>query len=234
MELSKVSQYTALARFGVRTPETFAVSVGGDRQSTAERVAQVAASEFGDEPFILKPNRGGKGYGVQLFQNSTAVYDHIIDVSSPAPLDGIWLIQKYVRAPDKCIIRSEFVGGEFLYAVRVDASKGFELCPADVCQTNESVVGRRPMFEIAENFYHPVLDRYRACLATNDIMIAGVEMLFDEAGEAWTYDINTNTNYNPEAEATAGYTATSQAGMHAIARYLGRELAALEKLTNAA
>ena len=59
-------------------------------------------------------------------------------------------------------------------------------------------------------------------------------MLIDEAGDAWTYDINTNTNYNPEAEAASGYTGSSRAGMHAIAGYLGRELAALEKLANAA
>jgi len=231
LELSKVSQYTALAKFGILTPETFAVAVGPDRQSTAERVRQVAGLKFGDEPFILKPNRGGKGYGVQLFQNNAAAYDHIIEGRSPAPLDGIWLVQKYVRVPDKCIIRNEFVGGEFLYAVRVDASKGFELCPADACQDNEAVVGSGPMFEIFENFHHPLLERYRACLATNDIQIAGVEMLIDEAGEAWTYDINTNTNYNPEAEAASGYAGTSRAGMHAIAGYLGREL---EKLTNIA
>ena len=96
------------------------------------------------------------------------------------------------------------------------------------------------MFEIIENFRHPVLDRFRACLKANDIQIAGVEMLIDEggqasgAGAAWAYDINTNTNYNPEAEAAAGLTATSRAGMHAIAGYLGRELAALELVTDAA
>ena len=90
------------------------------------------------------------------------------------------------------------------------------------------------MFEIIENFHHPVLDRYGACLAMNGIQIAGVEMLIDEDGEAWTYDINTNTNYNQEAEAACGYTGTSRAGMHAIAGYLGRQLDAHEELTNIA
>jgi hypothetical protein len=234
LELSKVSQYTALAKFGVRTPETFAVAVGPDGQSTAARVMKVAGSQFADEPFILKPNRGGRGVGVQLFQNSVAAYDYIIDGKSAAPLDGIWLVQKYVRAPDKHIIRSEFVAGEFLYAVRVDASKGFELCPADACQVDNEAVGSRFMFDIIEDFHHPVLDRYRACLAMNDIQIAGVEMLIDGDGEAWTYDINTNTNYNQEAEAVSGYTGTSRAGMHAIAEYLGKQLDAVEELTKIA
>ena len=31
------------------------------------------------------------------------------------------------------ITRAEFVGGRFLYAVEVDTSSGFELCPADAC-----------------------------------------------------------------------------------------------------
>jgi hypothetical protein len=40
------------------------------------------------------------------------------------------------------------------------------------------------------------------------------------AGEIYTYDVNTNTNYNPDAEAAAGVY-----GMRAIAAYLGGELA---------
>jgi hypothetical protein len=39
---------------------------------------------------------------------------------------------------------------------------------------------------------------------------------------AYTYDVNTNTNYNAEAEAAAG---GGRRGMHAIAAYLGAELA---------
>lgn len=234
LELSKVAQYTALARFGVRTPDTFAVSVGADLTSTADRVTKVATEKFSDEPFILKPNRGGRGVGVELFQDSSAAHDYLTDAVTPQPLDGIWLVQKYIPSPDKCIIRSEFVGGEFLYAVRVDASHGFELCPADACQTDETAVSNRPMFEILKDFHHPVLDRYRACLAMHGIEIAGIEMLIDEDGVAWTYDINTNTNYNQEAEETAGYTATERAGMQAIAGYLGRQLEAHEELTNIA
>jgi hypothetical protein len=44
----------------------------------------------------------------------------------------------------------------------------------------------------------------------------------DGAGEAYTYDVNTNTNYNSVAEARAG-----RYGMRAIASLLGRELKAL-------
>ncbi len=42
----------------------------------------------------------------------------------------------------------------------------------------------------------------------------------DAAGAVYTYDVNTNTSYNPEAEARAGRSA-----MTALARFLGAELA---------
>ena len=32
------------------------------------------------------------------------------------------------------IYRAEFVGGCFLYLVKIDATGGFELCPADACE----------------------------------------------------------------------------------------------------
>ena len=56
-------------------------------------------------------------------------------------------------------------------------------------------------FQILKEFDHPLLPRWRAFLAANDIEVAGVEFIVDEAGRAFTYDINTNTNYNPDAEA---------------------------------
>jgi hypothetical protein len=50
----------------------------------------------------------------------------------------------------------------------------------------------------------------------------------DRAGNAYTYDLNINTNYNADAEDAAG-----RSGMDAIAAFLGRELdrLALPQLT---
>jgi hypothetical protein len=75
-------------------------------------------------------------------------------------------------------------------------------------------------FRILRDFAHPLIPRWQAFLAANDISIAGVEFIVDEAGRAFTYDINTNTNYNPDAEARDG-----RSGMGAIAGYLGGLLA---------
>ena len=43
------------------------------------------------------------------------------------------------------------------------------------------------------------------------------------------YDVNTNTNYNPDAEARDGRAGTDRSGGGAIATYLGSELAALRE-----
>jgi hypothetical protein len=111
--------------------------------------------------------------------------------------------------------------------VRVDTSQGFELCPADACQVDAAVsAGVCPAeapsekFRIVRQFDHALLPRWQAFLAANDIGIAGVEFIVDERGRSFTYDINTNTNYNPDAEAKDG-----RRGMGVIADYLGQLLA---------
>jgi hypothetical protein len=144
--------------------------------------------------------------------------------------DGITLIQEYIRAPEPVITRVEFVGGQFLYAVQVDTSLGFELCPADVCQVGDAFcpvgdtapIAAAARFRIVEGFADPVVERYQRFLAANGIGIAGIEFITDADGRSYTYDVNTNTNYNSAAEAEAG-----RYGMRAIAEYLGRELARL-------
>ena len=221
LEISKIAQYTELAKFGIRTPRTVA-AVGRDNI--------VAAARLVGAPFITKHNRAGKGLGVKLFQDLGALQAHVDSPQFEDSVDGITLIQEYIRAPEPYITRVEFVGGRFLYAVRVDTTLGFELCPADVCQVGDAFcpVGETPApaaprFRIIRNFAHPIIERYRRFIVDNGIGIAGIEFIVDGAGELYTYDVNTNTNYNSAAEAEAGIY-----GMRAIAAYLGRELKRLE------
>lgn len=226
LEISKIAQYGALARHGIRTPRTIA-AVGRDRIVTA------AGKMHGS--FITKHNRAGKGLGVKVFQNVDALAAHVDSSSFEDSIDGITLIQEYIRAPQPYITRVEFVGGRFLYAVRVDTSLGFELCPSDVCQIDdafcpagETPVGATaadtPRFQIVRDFADPIVERYRRFIADNGIGIAGIEFITDVHGDSYTYDVNTNTNYNSDAESAAGIY-----GMRAIAAYLGSELKKLER-----
>jgi glutathione synthase/RimK-type ligase-like ATP-grasp enzyme len=221
LEISKIAQYAALEQHGIRTPRTFA-AVGVD--SIIE-----AARRIGP-PFITKHNRAGKGLGVKLFHGVDALEAHVGSTAFEDSVDGVTLVQEYIRAPKPFITRVEFVGDRYLYAVQVDTTLGFELCPADVCQVDDAFcpVGESaapsPRFRIIRDFAHPIVERYRRFIAANGIGIAGIEFIADANGEIYTYDVNTNTNYNPAAEAAAGIY-----GMRAIAAYLGRELRKLEQ-----
>jgi len=224
LEISKIAQYTALADFGIRTPRTIA-AVGRDHI--------VAAALRMTGPFITKHNRAGKGLGVRLIQNIEALREHLETPAFEPSVDGITLIQEYIQAPEPFITRAEFVGGKFLYAVRVDTSLGFELCPADVCQVGDAFCpagapAAAPQFRILNGFSHPLIERYQRFLAANGIGIAGIEFIADREGELYTYDVNTNTNYNAAAEAEAGIY-----GMRAIAAYLERERRELEQAARA-
>jgi hypothetical protein len=181
---------------------------------------------------ILKHNRAGKGLGVRLFLSASALEGHLASGDFEPSIDGITLVQRYIEAPEPFITRVEFVGGKFLYAVRVDTSQGFELCPADACQIDSPslavacpAVAPSDKFQIVRDFDHPLLPKWQAFLAANDIRIAGIEFITDKGGRSFTYDVNTNTNYNPDAEAKDGRAGSSRSGMGAIASYLGDLLA---------
>jgi Carbamoyl-phosphate synthase L chain, ATP binding domain len=229
LEISKVAQYESLAKFGIATPATIA-AVGREHLPRA-------ASAIG-YPIIFKHNRAGKGLGVKLIYSEAALNEHLGSEAFEDSVDGIMLVQRYIKAPEPFITRVEFIGGQFLYAVRVDTSQGFELCPADACQIEEPgaacpAVAPADKFQILPRFEHPLIPAWQSFLAANDVGVAGIEFIEDAHGHPYTYDINTNTNYNPEAEAKDG-----RRGMQAIAvhlkRLLGQHYGSAGRLTSAA
>ena len=214
LEISKVVQYLALEDAGIPVPRTIAV-VGRD--------AIVEAWDHFDGPVITKHNRGGKGLGVRLFRDRETLRDYVIGDDFDPPVDGVTLVQEYIQAPEPCIVRVEFIGRELLYAVRVDTSDGFELCPADVCDLEVPTcmfeAGNDPVqtgkFEILRDFEPPFLSGMQQVMRENDIHIAAFEYILDKTEKAYVYDINTNTNYNSTAERHAGVSA-----MDRLADYL--------------
>lgn len=216
LELSKANQYMALNQAGIATPKTIA-AVG--KQQLIE-----AAKQLGTYPFITKHNRAGKGQGVYLFESIDKLQDYVDNPEFDAPIDGITLVQEYIQSPEPFIIRHEFIGGKFLYGVKVDTSEGFELCPADACSiedmfcptdANAVRVPTKAKFEILEDYRPAFIDKYETFLQHNSIQVAGIEAIQDTNGLSYTYDVNTNTNYNSDAEAKAGKFA-----MLALAKYL--------------
>lgn len=225
LEISKVRQYAALERHGIAVPHTV-LTAGRDQ------IVSAARRHFREGPVILKPNRGGKGLGVQLFQTADALATYVESAAYEPPVDGLQLLQEYIRAPRPVITRAEFVGSRFLYAVEVDTKQGFELCPADVCAVEDSAcpVGETTArFRVIPGIDPALCDRIERLLAASGIDIAGVEFIETPDGRRLVYDLNTNTNYNPEAEAEAGIAGTSRSGPGAIAAFLSTQLTGLRR-----
>jgi len=68
----------------------------------------------------------------------------------------------------------------------------------------------------------PLLRRFEALMAANDVSVAGAELIVDAAGKAWCIDFNTNTNYSVAAETRFG---ERFKGAKVLAAFLQRQLA---------
>ena len=209
LEVNKAAQYAALEAAGITVPRTL-VGLGFPAITRL-------LDRFGEGPVILKPNRGGKGSGVAGFETAAAAAAAIKAGDIEPSIDGVTLVQSYIQSPRGIVTRAEFIGGKFHYAVEIDATKGFELCPSEVCQ----MPGKEapPQFTIIDSI-DPELQRgFETFLEVNDVDIAGIEFVTDVNGHSYTYDVNTNTNYNPDAEKIAARNAPA-----AVAQFLITEL----------
>ena len=226
LEISKSLQYKELESFGIKTPKTIYCS---NKESILK-----SANVF-TKPFITKHNRGGKGLGVKLFNNKKELDSYVSSVNFEPSIDGITLLQDYIDANPKVIKRVEFVNSKFLYTVEVDASEGFELCPA--CPEDQNDIPQQQIagefcpttgnkFKIIKNYeMNELIKKYEKFIAANGIEIAGIEYITDKKGEVYTYDVNTNTNYNSQAEKNSEIK-----GMKSIAAFLKEELLLLSNI----
>lgn len=220
LEVRKFDQYALLQDAGIRVPHTVATC---GAQALIEAAQKFSAQSGG--PFIVKPNRGGKGLGVRLFQNADELKALIDGVKGDLEQldfiseDGVHLVQEYIVGKEKKILRNEFINGRYYYSVEVNTEEGFELCPADACCIMDAKPDpTKPKFRILDGFTHPLKDKYEAFLKAHGIEVAAFESIEAADGTLYTYDINTNTNYNQSAEDAA---AKDYSAYGAVADFLG-------------
>ena len=213
LEISKSLQYKRLKEHGIKIPRSiFCSGVDGILK---------AADNF-TKPFITKHNRAGRGLGVKLFQNKEELDTYVKGKNFEDSIDGITILQEYIEADPKVITRIEFINSKFYYAVQVDASDSFQLCPADSCNIEEQFCPTNPdgnKFMIVKDYRDTILEKYEKFLKANNVEVAGIEYVKDTNGINYTYDVNTNTNYNSIAEKKTNFS-----GMKAIAEFLKFEL----------
>ena len=226
LEISKSLQYKELENFGIKTPMTVYCS---------NKESILKAANIFRKPFITKHNRAGKGLGVKLFNSKQELDSYVSSKNFEPSIDGATLLQEYIDAKPKIINRVEFVNSEFLYTVEVDASEGFELCPAcpedQINEPNTQFFGEfcptiGNKFRIIKDYKkNSLIDKYKKFISANGIEIAGIEYIADKNGTIYTYDVNTNTNYNGQAEKDFEIK-----GMRSIADFLKKELLQLNNI----
>ena len=226
LEISKSLQYKELESFGIKTPKTIYCS---------NKESILKSANIFRKPFITKHNRGGKGLGVKLFNNKKELDSYVSGKDFEPSIDGITLLQEYINASPQVINRVEFVNSKFLYTVEVDASEGFELCPA--CPEDQDEIPQQQIagefcpttgnkFKILKDYKkNTLINNYEKFIAINGIEITGIEYIVDKNGTIYTYDINTNTNYNSQAEKSSKIK-----GMKSIAKFLKEELLLLNNI----
>jgi hypothetical protein len=212
-ELSKAGQLSLLEELGLPYPKACVI----------HRASQAPAATEGLRwPVVVKPNIGGSGAGVKRF-------DHISQLEAAAHLppgdpdalafglDSTALVQEFIPAREKHIVRVEVLNGCYLYAIKVHITgETFDLCPADICRTTTGVDLDRaacaidaPKSGITVEPYTPpphVIADVERIMATSHIDIGGVEYLTDDRdGQRYYYDTNALSNFVADGKNVLGF-----------------------------
>ena len=223
IEFSKVLQQLLLKQSGFKTPKTI-VAVGINK-------IKEAASDLNVYPMIIKPNQGGKGFGVKLINTINELDEMLEDNLINSSKDDTWLLQEKISTNEEFITRMEFIGGNFIYSLKVFSKNSFELCPADACEVDldqfcpvdetNDIKNSQPSFFIDDDPDKNLAKQLTIFLKKHQIEVAGVEFIRNKDGVPIFYDINTNTNYNLNAEKQSK---VNKNGMEEIALFLKSEL----------
>lgn len=208
LETSKAQQLTLLRSLGLPYPAARVINHGSEAPAAADGL------RF---PVVVKANIGGSGAGIVRFDARDDLARAAVAGRLDLGLDQTALVQEYIPARGGHITRVEVLGGRFLYAINVHTSGDtFNLCPADICQTNDGVELARgacpadaPKNNLrVETFTPPaeVIADVERTTAAAGIEIGGVEYIVDDRdGQRYYYDINALSNFVAEAPRVLGF-----------------------------
>jgi hypothetical protein len=217
-ELSKARQLSLLASLGLPHP----------RSVVANTVVEIArAAEQLTYPLIVKPNIGGSGALMQRFDSQREVDTAAAagQLETVLGLDYTAIVQEYHPPKDGAIVRVEALDDQFLYAIRIhnDPSQGFNLCPADICQTPQEAVpavagssefelcpvdapAKKPLKIEATTPPSWIVDAVLLVFRSAGIDVGGVEYLESERdGQVYFYDVNALSNFVTDAPSLVGF-----------------------------
>ena len=208
VETSKALQLSLLKSLGLPFPAARVINHGDEAPAAA------AGLRF---PIVVKANIGGSGAGIVRFDTPEDLARAAREGRLALGLDQTALVQEFIPAQDGHITRVEVLGGKYLYAINVYSSgDSFNLCPADICQTNDGVELSRaacpadaPKNNLRVEGYTPpveVIDEVERILKAAGIEIGGVEYIVDSRdGQRYYYDINALSNFVADAPRVIGF-----------------------------
>ncbi|MSV36312.1 MAG: hypothetical protein EXQ47_12050 [Bryobacterales bacterium] len=194
LELSKSAQAALLGKLGVAHPRSLAFN---DPEAAL-------AQWTGGWPALLKPEQGGSGARMYLLESPEELRRLLRDQPALWLPDNLLLLQEYfpVEAA-RGIVRMEFLGGKFLYAMRVVSHGAFNLCPSEVCNPADGSDGHCAVPEEApvkpvEFYPYPevpvhAVETGEKIMAAGGLDVGGIEYL-EADGRTIFYDVNANSN----------------------------------------
>ncbi len=168
-------------------------------------------------PVVVKPNIGGSGAGVMRFDRPDELEQAAGEGRLNLGIDHTALVQEFIPARGGYITRVEVLGYKYLYAIQVFLSgEGYNLCPADICQTAGGVELRRaacpvdaPKTGFRVDGYTPpaeVIAAVERIMVAAGIEVGGVEYVVDDRDSRLLYyDINALSNFVADAPRVIGF-----------------------------
>jgi hypothetical protein len=207
-ETSKAQQLVLLESLGLKYPASRVVN------HISQLIDASAGLRF---PVVVKANIGGSGAGITKFNDLTALQEAVATGDISFGIDHVALLQEFIPARGGYITRVETLGGKYLYAIRVYLTGDtFNLCPADICQTNDgkdlirnACAVDAPKNELRVEAYTPppeVIHAIETIVQESKIDVGGIEYIIDDRdGEVLYYDVNALSNFVADAINVIGF-----------------------------
>ena len=212
-ETSKVAQHLLYAGLGIPTPRTLLFNA---------RDGALAAARGFPFPAILKPDCGGSGAYVHAVDSPADLAELLASEREAFGPDHLLLLQERIDSTAG-IVRTEFVDGELVYAMRVFATNTFNLCPADTCEREaaDATASAPPKvdFEPYPDIPAAAVAQGREILRAAELDVGGVEFIEAPDGRRVVIDVNATSVYRPEICRAFGVD-----GLGKLVDFLEREL----------
>lgn len=212
---SKAMQNGVFSSLNLAYPNGIAIYRQEDAMDAAEQMGY---------PVIVKPNIGGSGSGISLYENRSELEQTVKFKALDLGVDRTGIVQQYIRS-DGFVYRVEVLGDALFYSIKQPIVAGeFNYCAADGCSTDysEQVVNiEQPATEggdfdfCALNDAGGIQTHNPASTIVNNVVriikasgadFGGVEYFIDtDTGKPCYYDFNPYSNFVSDGENLLGF-----------------------------